>query len=258
MPTLFQLLTDPISLIVFGIYGALMLWEALFPARPLPAIKGWKVKGLLAFAVYFLLSSYLPFIWSEQLANFQLFDLSGLGVLPGTIVGLLLYSLGAYAWHRTMHASDLLWRTFHQMHHSAERLDTFSAFWFSPLDIFGWTALFSICLTLVAGFDPQAVVYVLYITTFTAVFQHSNIRTPHWLGYFIQRPESHSLHHERGVHTGNFSDLPVLDMLFGTFRNPKDFAQETGFGPHGSERVAEMLLFKDVARSEPAGTVQRA
>src|SRR5690606_10236744 len=209
-------------------------------------------KGVQAFAVYFLLSSYLPFIWSEQLATYQLFDLGVLGVLGGTLAGLFLYALGVYAWHRTMHASNFLWRTFHQMHHSVERLDTFSAFWFSPLDIFGWTALFSICLTLVAGFDPQAVVYVLYITTFTAVFQHSNIRTPPWLGYLIQRPESHSLHHERGLHTGNFADLPVFDMLFGTFRNPKDFAAETGFRPGDSARLPEMLLCRDIAKEDVA------
>ena len=252
MPTLFDLLTDPVSLIVFGIYTVLMLWEALFPARRLPSVKGWKIKGVLAFSIYFLLSSYLPFIWSEQLIAYQLFDLGFLGVWGGTLSGLLLYALGVYAWHRTMHASDFLWRTFHQMHHSAERLDTFSAFWFSPLDIFGWTALFSLCLTLVAGFDPQAVVYVLYITTFTGVFQHSNIRTPQWLGYIIQRPESHSLHHERGVHSGNFSDLPVFDMLFGTFRNPKDFATETGFRPGDSARLPEMLLFRDIAKEDVA------
>ena len=83
---------------------------------------------------------------------------------------------------------------------------------------------------------------------FLSVFQHSNIRTPHWLGYFVQRPESHSRHHERGVHTGNFADLPVFDMLFGTYRNPKDFAAETGFRRGDSSRLAEMLLFRDIAQ----------
>jgi sterol desaturase/sphingolipid hydroxylase (fatty acid hydroxylase superfamily) len=45
-----------------------------------------------------------------------------------------------------------------------------------------------------------------------------------WLGYFIERPESHSLHHQRGVHRHNDADLPVLDMLFGTFHNPREHA----------------------------------
>ena len=42
------------------------------------------------------------------------------------------------------------------MHHSAERLDTWGAFWFSPLDMVGWTAVFSLSLTLV-GLTPEAV-----------------------------------------------------------------------------------------------------
>ncbi|MBK9272955.1 MAG: sterol desaturase family protein [Flavobacteriales bacterium] len=253
MPTLLQLLTDPVSIMVHLIYGGLILCESLFPARVLPPVKGWKWKGLLAFAGYFLLSSYLPYLWTEQLASWQLVDLSGLGIAAGTVVGLLVYELGVYLWHRAMHASDLLWRTFHQMHHSAERLDTFGAYWFSPMDTLGWTVVNSLCLTLLVGIDPQATVYVIYITTFLGVFQHSNIRTPHWLGYLVQRPESHSRHHERGVHSGNYTDLPLMDMLFGTFHNPKDFARETGFRPGDSGRLREMLTFKDISIDDRPG-----
>ena len=36
MPTPLQILLDPVSLTVLGLYGALILLEALFPARPLP------------------------------------------------------------------------------------------------------------------------------------------------------------------------------------------------------------------------------
>jgi sterol desaturase/sphingolipid hydroxylase (fatty acid hydroxylase superfamily) len=34
--------------------------------------------------------------------------------------------------------SNILWRIFHQMHHSAERLDTYGAFYFSPYDMIGF------------------------------------------------------------------------------------------------------------------------
>jgi len=85
-------------------------------------------------------------------------------------------------------------------------------------------------------------------TTFLSVFQHSNIRTPRWLGYIVQRPESHTHHHERGVHAGNHGDLPVFDMMFGTFRDPRDFAPQTGFYDGASARVADMLRFRDVSR----------
>jgi sterol desaturase/sphingolipid hydroxylase (fatty acid hydroxylase superfamily) len=133
------------------------------------------------------------------------------------------------------------------MHHSAERLDTYGAFWFSPADMVGWTVLSSLCLTLLVGLTPEAATVVLLATTLLAIFQHSNIRTPRWLGYIVQRPESHSRHHERGVHYGNFSDLPIFDILFDTFHNPPDFVAETGFYHGASRRLAEMLRFRDVS-----------
>ena len=63
MPTPVELILDPVSLAVFAIYGGLMLWEAVAPARKLPAVRGWRVKGIAAFAVFFFLSSYLPLWW---------------------------------------------------------------------------------------------------------------------------------------------------------------------------------------------------
>ncbi|MBS7456946.1 sterol desaturase family protein [Coralloluteibacterium stylophorae] len=253
MPSPLQLLINPTSLVVISLYGALILWEHLFPARILPLSRLWRLRGLIAFVVFFFLSSYLPLLWSEHLQAAQLVDLTHLGTWAGAGVGLLVYEAGVYAWHRGMHASDVLWRGLHQMHHSAERLDTWGAFWFSPLDMVGWTALSSLCLTLVVGIAPEAATLVLYATTFMAVFQHANIRTPRWLGYFLQRPESHSVHHQRGVHAYNYSDLPLFDLLFGTFRNPRAHAPEQGFYDGASLRVPGMLAFRDVSQPGTAG-----
>ena len=60
MPTPIDILLDPISLAAIGVYAALIAWEALAPARPLTPVHGWVLKGLLAFAAYFYVSSYLP------------------------------------------------------------------------------------------------------------------------------------------------------------------------------------------------------
>ncbi|HET9474400.1 MAG TPA: sterol desaturase family protein [Steroidobacteraceae bacterium] len=249
MPTPLQILMDPISLIVLGIYGALILLEALFPARVLPKVKWWRTRALLVFAVYFFGSSYLPLIWGESLAQFQLFDLANLNPFVGAAIGVLLFEFFVYVYHRAMHRNHWLWRAFHQMHHSAERVDTYGAFYFSPLDIIGFTFLTSIALTLL-GLSPQAATYTLYFTMFLATFQHTNIRTPQWMGYLVQRPESHSLHHARGVHQFNYSDLPLFDILFGTFRNPKYFEDQSGFYDGASARIPEMLVFKDIAGAD--------
>ena len=44
----------------------------------------------------------------------------------------------------------------------------------------------------------EAAVLATFFLTFNAMFQHANVNTPHWLGYLIQRPESHNIHHALG------------------------------------------------------------
>jgi sterol desaturase/sphingolipid hydroxylase (fatty acid hydroxylase superfamily) len=252
MPTPIEILADPISIAVIAVYLALIVWEHMAPGEKLADARAWPLRGLIAFAVYFFLSAYLPLIWGTWLARLQLFDLSGVPVVVATLAGVLVFEFGLYWWHRSMHETNLLWRLFHQMHHSAERVDAFGAFYFSPMDMIGFTALTSLALV-VLGLSPQAATAVILATTVLSIFQHTNIRTPQWLGYFIQRPESHSVHHGRGVHAFNYSDLPVFDMLFGTFRNPKVREREAGFYDGASGRVLDMLCFRDINRVTTRG-----
>ena len=248
MPTPLEILLDPISLSIIAMYALLMIVEALFPARQLPAVKYWIPRGIAAFIIYFYLSSYLPLLWAAYLPATPLVNLSEVGVGAGAVAGVLLYEFGMYVWHRAMHTSDFLWRVFHQMHHSAERLDTYGAFYFSPLDMIGWTALGTVCFSVIMGLDPQSVTVILLVTNFFSIFQHANINTPRWLGYIIQRPESHGHHHAQRIHKHNYSDLPLFDILFGTFYNPKTFEHEAGFYNGASSRVVDMLLFKDISK----------
>lgn len=247
MPTPLDLLSDPITLAMLAMFAALALAEHLFPGRRLPRVPGWHARALAVFGLYFLLSSYLPLLWADALAPLRLFDLSGWSTAAAAAVGLLAYELCAYAYHRGMHSVDAWFRVSHQMHHSAERLDVYGAFWFSPLDIVGWTLVPSVVLTLL-GLPPAAATTTLLMVTFLAIFQHANLRTPHWLGYLVQRPESHTIHHARGIHAKNYADLPVIDMLFGSFENPRRFEHATGFWEGASARVLDMLLARDVSR----------
>lgn len=252
MPTPTEILLDPISLVLFVIYGTLIFLEWLSPGRQLPTVKGWIPRSILTFMCYFYLSTYLPLFWDQYLIPYQWIDLSHVNIYLSTIMALLVFELLIYIWHRLMHKTDWLWLSFHQLHHSAERHDTLGAFYFSPMDMIGFTFVGSLALALIVGISPEAISLFLYVTMFLAVFQHTNIKTPQWLGYIIQRPESHSVHHEKGVHAYNYSDLPIFDILFGTFKNPKEFSQEVGFYLGASSRVAEMLVFQDVSK-KPKG-----
>jgi sterol desaturase/sphingolipid hydroxylase (fatty acid hydroxylase superfamily) len=251
MPTPLEILLDPITIAVILTYFSLVLWEALRPARSLPQVKSWYFKGILSFFAFIFLSTYLPLWYGAWLPSFQLIDLSGAPVALGAVVGVLVYEFALYGWHKAMHRSDRLWKIFHQMHHSAERHDTYGAFYFSPMDMIGFTVMGTICFSIVVGLPAQSITVTLLVTNFLSAFQHANVKTPVWLGYIIERPESHAMHHARGVHAYNYSDLPVYDIIFGTFNNPKDFVNETGFYDGASARMLDMLTFKDVSNQVP-------
>jgi Fatty acid hydroxylase superfamily len=82
------------------------------------------------------------------------------------------------------------------------------------------------------------------------MFYHSNLRTPHWCGWFMQRPEHHSIHHQLDVHGFNFGDITWWDRLFGTFKDTDTFAPKCGFPNAGESRLGAMFLGKDVYRAD--------
>jgi sterol desaturase/sphingolipid hydroxylase (fatty acid hydroxylase superfamily) len=53
------------------------------------------------------------------------------------------------------------------------------------------------------------------------------------------------------VHSYNYADLPIWDMLFGTFRNPRRFEARCGFGPEREHELVRMLAGVDVNKKEP-------
>ena len=178
MPTPLEILIDSTSLIVIAIYLSLIVLETLFPGRKLPNVMGWKIRTLTSFILYFYLASYLPIIWDQYLTQYQLLDISNMKTIGSVIVGIFVFELLIYIWHRTMHNTKWLWLSFHQMHHSSERVDAFGAYYFSPLDMVGFTMIGSLSLVLVVGLPPQSATLVLFITSFLAIFQHTNIKTP--------------------------------------------------------------------------------
>jgi len=80
-----------------------------------------------------------------------------------------------------------------------------------------------------------------------------NVKTPHWLGYLIKRPESHCIHHLRGWDRNNYSDLPLWDMMFGTFENPRMQPTPCGFGTDTEQRLASMLVGGNVSNMSARG-----
>jgi sterol desaturase/sphingolipid hydroxylase (fatty acid hydroxylase superfamily) len=231
---------------------AFLVLDLVYKARPYYRPRFWRLRATAVTIVAIALSFVLPAYLAKLTGEWTLFNLSSLGVWGGAVVGIVVYEFFHYWYHRTVHRSDVLWRLFHQMHHSSESMDAWSANYIAPWDAAMFISLATFVLGPILGLDPGAAAVVNLFLTFNAVFQHANIRTPQWLGYIIERPESHSAHHERGVHRYNYSDLPLWDIVFGTFKNPKTFEGEAGFYDGASTRVVDMMLGRDVSRPEAA------
>ena len=253
LPAPWEIFTDPLVLMILGMYVALFAWEQFFPRnKNLPKIPFATARGVISMVVFFMIGTYLPIFTDGFLSAYQLIDLSGLHVGLQIMIGLAFYQFALYFYHRAMHKSDFLWKVFHQMHHSSEKMDIPSTFYFSPMDMIGFTVLGSTVFAFIMGLSAPAITGVILGLYFLSMFQHANIQTPEWLGYFIQRPEQHAIHHERGVHKYNYSDFPIYDLMFGTFKNPRDFQRETGFHDGASGQVVDMIMFKDVATKKSA------
>ena len=48
------------------------------------------------------------------------------------------------------------------------------------------------------------------------------------------------------INDNYYSDLALFGIIFGTFKNLKEFAKETGYYDGASSRVSEILMFKDI------------
>ena len=115
---IFFLLLTPVT------YFAMLAAERVWPARGFPERSGWQWLGiaflLLSMAIGTALPLYLPVDW---MAEHRLVDGTVLGVVGGAIVGFVVLELAVYVWHRSVHTFGFMWRTFHQIHHSPQRVD---------------------------------------------------------------------------------------------------------------------------------------
>ena len=240
---------DIVGLLIPLTWFAMMGIEALGTGRSWPQVRWWRTRNFAFFVMLMTINALLPGLLLPEWAAHHLVDGAALGVAAGVAVGFFVLTLANSLLHRGYHHFDLLWRWVHQLHHSTPRLDAASAVLFTPQEIVLNVTAFQFVVVFLLGLDPLAAAILGYIAAFYGLFQHLNIRTPQWLGYLIQRPESHGVHHRRGFHCYNYSDFPPWDLLMGTFRNPREFKGEVGFEGEVVPAVAPMLVGRDANAS---------
>ncbi len=213
--------------------------ERLFPAHG--QRKQFKMDLAFATVGAILGALALPLIADKSLGalwhySFLDLDQGAFGASwPGHIVmvalGVLLFELVGYAYHRAAHTSALLWRL-HRIHHSVEEMDWLASFRQHPLEMVLMTVLQNAPLVLL-GLPLGEHALVLLVIKANAVFVHSNLEIPTgpWSRVFAM-PHFHHAHHRYGDATlsvANYAAMfPWIDQVFGTYsaKRSRDFGLE--------------------------------
>jgi len=235
----------PIAVIVTATILFFVL-ERMLPGRELPEAPGWYARALFLSVCQVGIVLLAGVAWNRWMQRWSLFHIANwMAPWEQGLLGWLIGTFFFYWWHRARHDVDFLWRVCHQIHHSPSRIELMTAFYKHPVEIAADSMLASALMFSLLGGSAEAGMWFNVFAVLGEYFYHSNLRTPRWLGYFIQRPEHHSIHHQLDVHGFNYGDITLWDRMFGTFREADDFAEHCGF-PGGHEKhLGRMLFFHD-------------
>jgi sterol desaturase/sphingolipid hydroxylase (fatty acid hydroxylase superfamily) len=234
--------------VVVAIALAMIGLERARPRRRWPHVPTWWARALAINAAQIGLVFVAGATWEDWLRGPRLLALAAHGRAAEIAAGYAASVMWMYWAHRARHRWDVLWRWLHQLHHSPARIEILTAYYKHPLEITSESIATAVLLYPVLGTSPEAALVITTISGVLGLFYHWNIATPRWLGYLVQRPESHCIHHELDVHAYNYSELPIVDIVFGTFRNPRGFVGQCGLGGDREQQFAELLLGRDVTR----------
>jgi sterol desaturase/sphingolipid hydroxylase (fatty acid hydroxylase superfamily) len=230
----------------FALFSVIFTREVIAPASRATCDKRWRIYAGSLNAVNLIVVVAAGFLFQDWIAGHSWLKLeSQIDPISAGLVTFLTASFFAYWYHRAIHKSDRLWRWVHQLHHSPTRIEALTAFYIHPLDGLLATLLNAIIAYGLLGVGPVSAAIGLGCVTAFNLVAHADLKTPWWLGFFTQRPEMHRIHHERGAHRNNYG-LPVWDLLFGTWRNPREGWVECGFPDDKERLIGQMLMMKDV------------
>lgn len=170
---------------------------------------------------------------------------TSLSPLTQMIGGFLAFDLLTYWAHRWGHTVPLFWR-FHSVHHSTRHLDWVSGFRGHPFD--GVFIAPVLAFFIAAGIDNRITGVLAIVQFFVGLGAHLNVRfrlRPLWP--VVMTPEFHHWHHalEKEAHNTNFSTfLPIWDIMFGTYRMPKNVRpQRYGIDGPMPDGILQQLAF---------------
>jgi lathosterol oxidase len=151
--------------------------------------------------------------------------------------------------HRAYHNVPWLWRL-HAIHHSSRHMDWLAGSRIHLIEVILTRS--AVLLPLVAlGFAPEAVNAYVILVGLQAVLAHANLGLRFgWLEYLLVLPRYHHWHHARDrdyVDVNYAIHLPLVDVLMGTFKLPRDGAFPREYGILKPETVPQGIVRQHLA-----------
>lgn len=207
---------------LFAVFAVCFALERVRPGWRLPQVPTWATRVVLLNLIQLGVVLLAGRTWEAWLASASLLRL------------------------RWRHEVDWLWRGFHQIHHSPQRIEVITSFYKHPGEMIVNSILGSLLVYALLGLSLEAGAVYTACTALGEFFYHTNVTTPRWIGFVFQRPEMHRIHHQHGRHRNNYGDIVWWDMLFGTYENPARFEATCGFDDAKENRLLAMLAYRDV------------
>lgn len=226
--------------------------EQYLAPRQIPVLRpGWRTDVTYFFMSHVLVQLVLILVTastSTVAAAVAVPEVKGLvGSMPGWVQFLLAVFVADVAQatlHRAYHRISVLWR-FHAVHHSSRDLDWLAG---SRVHFVETVMTRSVVLLplLVLGFSTPAVNAYVILVGLQAVVAHANIGVRFGLlEYVLVLPRYHHWHHARHIDywDRNYAiHLPLVDMLMGSFKLPRDGSWPEEYGVLKLETVPRGIV----------------
>lgn len=241
--------------VIFSIFAFCFVLERLVPGWTLPKNRTWPLRVVLINLVQIGVVLLAGITWEKWMSSFSLFQVSeSLHPISGGLFAYFVATFIFYWWHRVRHETDFLWVSFHQIHHSPQRLEVITSFYKHPGEMIVNSIIGSMLVYAILGLSVEAAAVYTLCAAVGEFFYHTNVKTPQWIGYFFQRPEMHRIHHQKDRHLNNYGDIVWWDMIFGTYENPKTWNDKCGFDTDLEEKLPSMLRYQDVHKAADSET----
>lgn len=231
--------------------------EHHFARRPVAVFRpGWRTDAAYFFMSHVLVQLILILVTATTTLAVSTAKAPGVQEWVGGLPFLAQFLLAVFVadaaqatLHRCYHRVMVLWR-FHAVHHSSPELDWLAG---SRVHFVETVLTRSIVLLplLFLGFSQSAVNAYAVLVGIQAVVAHANLGIRFgWLEYVVVLPRYHHWHHARHIDywDRNYAiHLPVIDMLMGSFKLPRDGSWPEEYGVFKREEVPVGIVAQHLA-----------